>query len=221
MKVSIILFTLFSMINMQAQDFEGVIKYTTNVEAPDQKTSFDFVVKIRKTDGAVTITTDGEVSFEALYAKNEGKVFVINRKEKQYIRLAPIDISVDGSQGETVKPEITKTNETQNIMGHICVKYISKTSVFESMVLITNYWVAQDIKDIDYNIISKLGSDNGESTYPPEINKDGGFPLMVESVTMRKNVIESKTVTKVNSLKKEPLNPSDFVIPAGFTEVKM
>jgi hypothetical protein len=144
----------------------------------------------------------------------------MDMKKKEYMRAALADEVITAmSGGGAHEGVITKTSETKEILGFKCVKYEDKQAG-GPITIITNYWMASAINNINIDTVEKLSNDSNNSSFPLEIAKDGGFPLMVESLTLRDKSIETISVTKVVLLKKEPVNSSYFAIPSGFKAVK-
>ena len=216
MKLLITLF-VFIMVRAEAQDFEGTIKWSVKTETADptvEKMESKITMKMKNGNASLMIIGGPMAGMEALYIKNQ--TYSIDRAKKTFS--VPLSIS-DAMGGESPKPVITKTSETKKILDYNCIKYISKVTAF-SLTATTHYWIAADLKSIDFNIISKM---TGDEDSPPEIIKEG-FPLMIETTTAtsdgKTTTVQGKSMMQVLSIKKELLNATDFSIPSDFKEAK-
>jgi hypothetical protein len=116
-----------------------------------------------------------------------------------------------GMHASTVPAEVTKTNETRQINGYACTKYVIRRGQETLMTL----WTTNDIKDFsamrkDFDEFAKhlaavrrMDGDLGQSMRQVE-----GFPIQTETGQGRKTL-----VTKVE---KRAITASEFDIPAGY-----
>lgn len=122
--------------------------------------------------------------------------------------------SGNGSErmGQSVKPTVTKTNETTKILGYTCTKYIV-TMAERGQTITSNIWTTTDIKDIDIKSFSKqrMGR-GGQSMYYEGMD---GIPLRIESGTK-----EGTMVMEVTDIKRESLDASLFTIPSDYKETQ-
>jgi Domain of unknown function (DUF4412) len=74
-------------------------------------------------------------------------------------------------------------------------------------------WATTEIKDMDLKALSGQRLGQGQSIFSDKID---GVPLKVEVASPQGNM-----VMEVADIKREKLKDGDFVIPAGFKEVKI
>lgn len=143
--------------------------------------------------GTATITGD------ILYLKDKDQSYHIFRERKTY-KL------VKKEEQKASTAAVTKTTETQKILGHTCTKYIVK----DGDVTLT-IWATTELKSL-YDQMKKMSVSKERNLYMDQIE---GIPLKVES-----NRKEIHFTMEAIELKEQPQPASDFVIPAGFTEEK-
>lgn len=147
----------------------------------------------RMNGGAAAVTGD------ILYLKDKDQSYHIFRGRKTY-RLV---------KKEEQKPStatVTKTAETQKILGHSCTKYIVKDG--EATL---NIWATTELKSM-YDQMKKMSVSKERNLYMDQIE---GIPLKVES--SRKEI---HFTMEAIELKEQAQPAADFVIPTGFTEEK-
>jgi len=114
---------------------------------------------------------------------------------------------------QSKSPKITKTSETQKILGYTCTKYIIEQTGRDGKTVNTNYWATNEIKDVDLKALAKQQTGQGESVIFTEID---GVPLKME-MTMP----DGKMTMECTQIKRESLPASTFVLPAGYSETKI
>jgi hypothetical protein len=105
---------------------------------------------------------------------------------------------------------VTKTTEKIKILNYDCVKYIVEVT-HEGNKITQFVWATNEIKDFDFNALSKQRFGKGQRLYFEKIE---GVPLKME---MNIRGVEMKM--EVTEIKKQSLSAADFVIPADFKEV--
>jgi hypothetical protein len=163
------------------------------------------VVKIK--GGNVSTIMEGGMAdgMEMLHKSGQAPVR-INRKDKTYSKM-PVDHT-------DAKPEVTvnKMGETLKVLGYTCHKYVVEMNQDGQQVK-QIVWATTEIKDMDLKALSGQRLGQGQSIFSDKID---GVPLRVEVASPQGNM-----VMEVADIKREKLKDGDFVIPAGFKEVKM
>lgn len=139
------------------------------------------------------------VTGDILYLKDKDQSYHIFRERKTY-RLAKKE------EQKASTATVTKTTETQKILGHACTKYLVKDG--EATLTI---WATTELKSL-YDQMKKMSVSKERNLYMDQIE---GIPLKVESA--RK---EMHFTMEAMELKEQAEPAADFIIPAGFTEEK-
>jgi TolA-binding protein len=164
---------------------------------------------ILKVKGAnlVTLVEGGMADgMEMLHLKDQAPVR-INRKDMTYSKMP----QGQGQAGPAPEAKVTKTSETMKLLGYNCTKYIVEITEAGRPIKQT-MWATTEIKDIDLKALSRQGMGQGQQMFYEKVE---GVPLRVEVASPQGNM-----VMEVTDIKREKLNDADFVIPAGFKEVK-
>lgn len=168
-----------------------------------------FLLKI-KDGNTVTIMQGGMMDgMELLHQKDKNQTIRIDRKAKTWSVMG--GPPAGASQAAEPKFKITKTSETQKILGYNTTKYVAEGTEGGrpvSMII----WSTTEIKDIDFKALTKQRMNGGRSMMPEGVE---GVPLRIES-----SMKEGNMVMEVSEFKRESLAASDFVVPADFKETK-
>jgi hypothetical protein len=164
------------------------------------------VVKIK---GSNTLTTveGGMANLEMLYLKDPGKTYQIDRQNQTYTVLPPPPPDPAGTKPVT----ITKTSETVKILSYTCTKYLAESHV-NGQTVKQVFWATTEMKGLDLKNLTKQRSSNGQPLFYEGIE---GIPLKMEMI-----VPQGFLIMEATEIKKESLKASDFVIPAGYKEIK-
>ncbi|MEP6736549.1 MAG: DUF4412 domain-containing protein [Chryseolinea sp.] len=159
----------------------------------------------------LTHTEGGAYNFDHLYLKDKKESYQINREDKTYSKRTIKDEDLKGvTEQKDVK--VTKTSETQKIMGYTCTKYIVdlKENNRDAQQFI---WATKEISNLDFKEFSRhTMTGNKNNTYYDQID---GFPLKMEI-----KMATGTMTMEVTEVKKESLPASDFVIPSDYKETK-
>jgi hypothetical protein len=139
------------------------------------------------------------ITGDILYLKDKDQSYHIFRERKTYQVV----------KKEEKKPStatVTKTTETQKILGHMCTKYLVKDG--EATL---NIWATTELKSL-YDQMKKMSVSKERNLYMDQIE---GIPLKVES--SRKEI---RFTMEAIELKEQAQPAADFAIPVGFTEEK-
>ncbi|MBC7390054.1 MAG: DUF4412 domain-containing protein [Opitutaceae bacterium] len=159
-----------------------------------------------KNSNSLTKMIGGAFDNETLFLKDKETSYLIDRKNKTYTVLPQSKTS------KTEEYKVTKTTETSTLLGYKCMKYIVETTE-RGQKIVNNVWATTDIKDLDPKQFSKIRI--GQTQRSTFMEKIDGVPLK-----MIVNIPQGQMNIEIASLKKEPLSPGMFSLPAGFTEKK-
>jgi len=166
-----------------------------------------FIMKY-KNQNASTSMQGGIINLEMLYIASKKQAYQIDRSAKTY---SPLN-TTDSSRKSNMKRTVTKTNESRKILGYTCTKYLV-TLVGARDTIYQTFWTTTELKGIDWrSMANQTMGGGGQSFYAEGVN---GIPLRMEMKTPQISM-----EMEANSIKKESLPDSDFVIPADFKETK-
>jgi len=152
----------------------------------------------------------GAFTHDILHLADKNQTFSIDRTNKTYsLMTMPQNENKDASDA-TVK--VTKTSETQTLLGYNCTKYIVEYT--ENGRSMTQYlWATPDIKGIDFKAMAKqnAAASGGRRMY---FDKVDGVLLKVEMKTPEVNF-----TMEVTELKRQSLPASDFSIPSDYKKI--
>lgn len=198
---------LFSITLVTAQSFEGVV-YFKSTAGTGESGDFKYYGKDNKIKMEMMSDEMGSVIFDG------SKTIILMPAQKSYMefsnemleQLGGMSQDADEDMGEVNLP--TKTNETKNILGYDCTKWVYKEDHNE-----TELWITDQIGN--YIIPST------PMTPAPEWADlfDGKpfFPLMI--ITKENgSVVDKMEVTKIE---KKSLSESEFQPPAGFKKMDL
>jgi len=158
-------------------------------------------------DGNILMTMDGGMmSGDFLHTKD--KSVKLNREEKTYWVMAAGD---GNSNTQQPQPTVTKTSETMKILGYNCTKYIIAMNE-QGQTITTNMWTTTEIPGVDMKAFAKPRMGRGQPMFYSNVD---GIPLRTESITP-----QGRMISEVTEIKREPLNTSDFTIPADYKETQ-
>ena len=147
------------------------------------------------------------MSGDFLHTKD--KSVKLNREEKTYLVMPSGEGNTTANQPQ---PIVTRTSETTKIIGYNCTKYVVTVSDHGQTVT-TNMWTTTEIKDVDMKAMARQRMGRGQqSMFYSQVD---GVPLRIESSTP-----QGQMIMEVTEFKREPLNASDFAIPADYKETK-
>jgi len=166
---------------------------------------------IVKMKGANTLTSiQGGImdKTEVLHVADKDATYTINHASKTYM------VMKNNKEAEQNKsPKITKTSETQKILGYTCMKYIIEQTARDGKTVNTNYWATNEIKDVDLKSLAKQQASQSQSFIFSEVD---GVPLKIEVMMPQGNMTMQCT-----EFKKESVPASTFVLPGGYSETKI
>ncbi|MDM8522237.1 DUF4412 domain-containing protein [Desulfococcaceae bacterium HSG8] len=163
-----------------------------------------------------TDTTDGTMimNFDAM------TIYHLNPGNKTYTKFDVMSQGEDGGmgqafiQGMTKDVQISSTDETKEISGYKCKKYIMKLMGEES-----EYWLSKDVEGYDEfremtEKMKKMFEKSpmlGQTNMVGIISKLDGFPIMIVM-----NMMGMKTVTTLKKVEKKSLSKDLFKVPEGY-----
>jgi len=152
-------------------------------------------------------------NMEMLNLGDKGINYRIDRQGKTYSVVPPYE----GDKQENLEYKVTKTSETQKILGYTCNKYLveytGKDPNTKQMSMTQTVWATPEIKGLDLKSLAKQHA--GKSQHSFFYEQIDGVPLKVE-MTMQQGHMSME----VTDIKKQSLPASDFEVPAGYKEVK-
>ena len=138
----------------------------------------------------------------------EGKTFMIMPEQKIYMEF----IKPDEEMTETKEPEVkvVKTDETQNILGYNCTKWIVNSKEGN-----TEMWLASGIGQ--YMFVGNPMA-HQEASWQEGLENTDFFPLLI--ITKDKNGSEIFR-QEATEIKKESLSDDLFAVPEGYQKMSM
>ncbi len=149
-------------------------------------------------NGNSLMKMDGAISTEILYVKATNLSYQLNRNERTYRIIEPVN-----DNQTKPKQKAVKTNETKKILGYTCSKYIV-TNASEKQII----WATSELKDFDFK---KIGSFDQHG---------GGLPEGVDGMPLRFEISskEMNITFEAVEYKQEVLKNTDFMVPADFVK---
>lgn len=136
-----------------------------------------------------------------------GKAFIIKEAEKTVYLMSDEMIRSEAKKAEDIM--IEKINETKEIMGYTCQKYIQTVSM-QGMNTSQVIWVTTDLKAPDYEGDAFKGmAGQGNISF-----KIDGFPLLIE---VDFPGMTAKLQLEVKNIKYEKIPDNTFQLPEGYT----
>lgn len=165
------------------------------------------VVKMK---GANTLTSiQGGImdKTDMLHVADKDVTYTINHATKTYM------VAKHNNVEQPKSPKITKTSDTQKILGYTCTKYVVEQTGHDGKPVTTNYWATTEIKDVDLKALAKQQAGQGQSMIFAEID---GVPLKIEMMMPQGNMTMECT-----EFKRESVPASTFALPSGYSETKI
>lgn len=163
-------------------------------------------VKMKGTNSLTTIQGGIMDKNEILHLGDKDVTYNINHASKTYMVMKVSD-------KEQKSPKITKTSETQKILGYTCTKYLIEQPGRDGKTVNTNYWATNEIKDFDIKALAKQQKGQGQSFLFTEVD---GVPLKIEVM-----MPEGNMTMECTEFKKESIPTSTFALPSGYSETKI
>jgi hypothetical protein len=153
-----------------------------------------------------------------------GEIVNILHEQKQVMRMSAAQAkaaaamamsSMGAQEAAAQKAQLKPTGKKETINGHETEEF-----TYETPMLTATYWVARNYPDSDA-IMKQLQAMTpdawGAATQGmPDYRDFPGLPIR-----SRVNINGQQITTTVTSVKMDPLPESDFVVPQGFSEMKM
>jgi Domain of unknown function (DUF4412) len=158
-----------------------------------------------KGPNVVTLMEGGMVDGMEILNRDGQPAVRINRKDMTYSKLP------DGQPGDTPEIVVTRGSESMKILGYTCQKYVVQLKT-QGQVMNQTIWATSEIKDMNMKALALQRNAEGR---PMFYDKVEGFPLKIEVPTP-----QGTMVMEVKEIKRGKLTDADFMIPAGFKEVK-
>jgi len=138
---------------------------------------------------------------------NTGEVFIVKDSEKTIYLMNSEEIKTEAEKVDDT--EIEKQEETREIQGYKCQKYI-QTTVVQGMNMTQVLWITKDLKTPDYEGEAfKAMAGQGNMSYEIE-----GFPMLMEiGVPGMPMTVE----LEVSNIEFKKVDESSFEKPEGYT----
>jgi hypothetical protein len=136
-----------------------------------------------------------------------GEAFIIKDAEKTVYLMSEETIKAEAAKVEDAT--IEKLDETLEIMGYTCQKYVQTTSV-QGMSLSQVLWVTKDLEAPDYEGEAFKGM-AGQGTMSFKID---GFPMLIE---VEMPGMSTKLQLEVSNIEYEKIPDSTFERPSDYT----
>lgn len=136
-----------------------------------------------------------------------GEAFIIKDAEKTAYLMSEEMIQSEAKKAEDIK--IEKMDDTKEIMGYTCQKYIQTTSM-QGMTTSQVLWVTSDLKAPDYEGEAFKGmAGQGNISFAVD-----GFPMLIEVDIPR---MATRMELEVSNIKYEKIPDSTFILPEDYT----
>ncbi len=209
--------------NSAAQPNEFIGSFTMEVTTykngqPDKNSPATVSYAFDEWQSAMAINDNkGDGNTRIIFDLREKKQTMLTQDKKGKktgVKMKMMKMKVRDNDNNIPDPKVTRTNETKQILGHTCRKYLVEDDENN-----TTAWVAEDI-DISFeqmfqNLDFKSGG-KGVSEMRKQYNMKG-FPLESETVSKKKN---EKSVAKFTELKIGTVDKSAFST-AGYEVTEM
>ncbi|MCF8226492.1 MAG: DUF4412 domain-containing protein [Bacteroidales bacterium] len=138
-----------------------------------------------------------------------GEAFMVREAEKVIYVVSNEEIQAEAEKVE--KPEIEEFDDTREILGYNCRKYVQTVNA-DGMSMSQTIWVTKDLKSPDYKGDAFLGMGmSAQNTFYYDID---GFPMLIEVDAPGMPVTIELEVTNIEFGK---IAESEFEKPAGYT----
>src|SRR5699024_901761 len=207
--ISAFLFLIMAFsIQVQAQDFEGVIHYQF---AEAQNPNMSNIAYMIKGDNIRMELSDNNQMGSILYLPGESKFVIIMESMKSYMSVDTdkMDSKTNGYSGKWEDSEMTETGTTKIIAGHSCEVWKVTGSSGETLSMC----VAKDL-----GTFMSPGNPMAKKSAPDWAKKviaEGYMPLEVIEETNG----SKKVQMKATKIEEKSLSPDLFTIPDGYKDM--
>lgn len=201
---------LLGLTTLSAEGFEGVIEM--KVKQGQKSHTMNYATK----GGQMHISTSagpmGEAS--AIVDLAAGKIYALMPSQKMYVEV-PVSKTVQAAASHFGTPKenpLRLTDETMEIMGYPCRKYIYREEKGPVHIWATDQlgsFVAMPENPMQGDTKKKRWSDYVEGDF---------FPMKMAAFNKAGNELASWEVTKVSP---QEISPEQFTIPAGFKKIEV
>lgn len=195
---------------LSAKEFEGVIK----MEIRDGKDAVPMEYSVKKNKVRMDLAAEG-MTFTSLLDVEKRELITLMPQQRMYM-VIPFQEAVEEVTKGRKGPEVTKTDETEEILGYTCTKYVTTEGRNT-----TEIWAAEGIgmfMGMNTGKGGPMGKQAPRSAWEEEMIRNGFFPLRV--VTKNRSGKETSRM-EVVALDSRSLPDSHFAIPEGFQRFDM
>jgi hypothetical protein len=184
-----------------------------------------------KTDSTLTMTVKGQKAridlpgsqMSSIIDAKAGKMYTLMHKEKQVMVLSIEDLKKSAAMAaqpgqDKAKTAIRKTGQSKTIRGYKCAEYdFSGGGANPPMV---KCWITEDVDDSEMEVVRSFGGQMGGMLGFNDVQKPKGMVIRSES-KMNINGREVTSASEVQSIKRDPVADSIFVLPADYTVLEL
>lgn len=201
---SFIFLFLFTTIN--AQNFEGLVKFKVTYEG--ETSELEYQIK----DGKFRMEAPNGNMGGGVFLMNEEAMYVIMPGQQMYMEMPKDMPGVDSDEEMTgdEMDEPVRTGETKMFLGHEAEKWLMEDEEED-----IEMWVA---KDLGKFVMMNSPMQKDKPAWYKEIEDEGFFPMLVINKDKSGNEIGRYEVTE---LKEQSLSEDLFKVPAGFTKMNV
>jgi hypothetical protein len=213
-KILLLAFACLSIAATAQETFKGTISYAYKLDGAQVemlKSMMPERMDITYSErGMITETIGGMMAAAA------GKIVVDNKNKKAFVLQETQKTAYMIDEEDSVKsmegmdqPKITKTDETTEILGHTCTKYLAKMNV-QGQQMTQVIWATSDFKAPKYDFNDQMAK--MMQTYFNE-GLQNTLPLKIEFTIPQVGINATLEATEI---KEKKIADSEFDIPEGF-----
>ena len=193
-----------------AKAFEGHIK----MEIRDGKDTMPLQYSVKGNHVRMDIKAE-DMTMTSLLDLEKKELITLMPGQNMYM-VFPFQEAVEAATKNRNEPDIVKTNETEEILGYTCTKYISTEGRNT-----TEIWAAEGIgmfMGMNTGRGGPMGKQAPRSAWEEEMIRKGFFPMRV--VSKNRSGKETSRM-EVVALERQSLPDSYFAIPEGYQRFEM
>jgi hypothetical protein len=195
---------------LSAKEFEGVIK----MEIRDGKNAMPMEYSVKKNKVRMDLAAEG-MTMTSLLDLDKKEMITLMPQQNMYM-VFPFQEALEEATKGRKGPEVTKTGETEEILGYLCTKYVTTEGRNT-----TEIWAAEGIgmfMGMGTGKAGPMGKQAPRTPWEEEMIRNGFFPMRV--VTKNRSGKETSRM-EVVALDRRTLPDSHFAIPEGFQRFDM
>ncbi len=192
-----------------AQAFEGTIRYKNEGISDTAFVTYNVSNNLIRIDET---NTKGTLTRSTIVNLGNKTVTAIDPLKKLYTDIYPRP----SSQFSSSDFEINRTGNQRTISGYKCFQWRVKNKAANTEI---SYWVAEDNFGFFDDLLKTLPLADNQYTFFLSIPKSDGFlPFDICERTLLRDI---KNKLYVLDIKKQPIEPSVFQVPAGYSQYQV